>query len=386
MIFIAHDLAVVKNISDRVAVMYLGKICEVAGADDAVPATRPTLHRRAAEVDPGPRPTIRPDPETRIKGELPSPLFPPSGCRFRTRCPLAQERCAVEEPHAARPRRRPLRRLPLPDRPRGSTAAASPGAERRRHRLRRRPPSGSCSSAGASPGTRPSPPDASSLTLAMICWRFSRSMAACMPGDLQRRPHALLGEGHAERRVEHDLVGLGVGRVEQRVVGHDLGDEPDAAGLVGVEHPAGEHQLLGPGGTDEPRQQPAGADVARRQPDADEGGVEAGRGRGDADVGAEHEGEAATRRPAPLTAAITGCGSERRCGMSVAMCFCTAKPAWVRAEALGVRRLRRSHRRSRPAQKPRPAPVSTTTRHARIDGDRVEGGVQALRPARSSWR
>jgi len=98
MIFIAHDLAVVKNVSDRVAVMYLGKVCEVAASD--------TLYRDPAhpytvallKSIPVPDPTVRPDPEDRIEGELPSPLFPPSGCRFRTRCPLAQERCAVEEP------------------------------------------------------------------------------------------------------------------------------------------------------------------------------------------------------------------------------------------------------------------------------------------------
>ena len=98
LVFIAHDLAVVKNISDRVAVMYLGKLCEVAAAD--------TLYREPAHPYtaallnsiPVPDPNVRPDPDTRIKGELPSPLFPPSGCRFRTRCPAAQERCAAEEP------------------------------------------------------------------------------------------------------------------------------------------------------------------------------------------------------------------------------------------------------------------------------------------------
>jgi peptide/nickel transport system ATP-binding protein len=98
MIFIAHDLAVVKNVSDRVTVMYLGKVCEVAGADDLYRDPAHPYTDALLKSIPVPDPTVRPDTEGRIQGELPSPLFPPSGCRFRTRCPLAQERCAVEEP------------------------------------------------------------------------------------------------------------------------------------------------------------------------------------------------------------------------------------------------------------------------------------------------
>ena len=101
LIFIAHDLAVVKNVSDRVAVMYLGKVCEVATSDD--------LYRRPAHpytdlllrAIPVPDPNARPDPQVRASGEIPSPMFPPSGCRFRTRCPRASDRCASEEPQLA---------------------------------------------------------------------------------------------------------------------------------------------------------------------------------------------------------------------------------------------------------------------------------------------
>ena len=99
MVFIAHDLAVVKNVSDRVAVMYLGKLCEVAPARRPLPPPRASLHRRAADVDPRARPrrgratARRPWPAT-----CPRPSIPPSGCRFRTRCPFAQQKCADEEP------------------------------------------------------------------------------------------------------------------------------------------------------------------------------------------------------------------------------------------------------------------------------------------------
>jgi len=98
MVFIAHDLAVVKNVSDRVMVMYLGKVCEVAHPDDLYhhPAHPYTAALLAAI--PVPDPAIRPSEEKVLGGEIPSPMSPPSGCRFRTRCPRVQDRCAEEEP------------------------------------------------------------------------------------------------------------------------------------------------------------------------------------------------------------------------------------------------------------------------------------------------
>ena len=97
LVFIAHDLAVVKNVSDRVAVMYLGKLCEVAEPDDlyAHPAHPYTAALLASIPVPDPSVAVATDPLT---GELPSPVAPPSGCRFRTRCPLAQDLCAQVEP------------------------------------------------------------------------------------------------------------------------------------------------------------------------------------------------------------------------------------------------------------------------------------------------
>lgn len=97
LVFISHDLAVVKSIRDRVAVMYLGKIVETAPAGELY--ENPRHHYTAAllaaipDDEPGTGRTIE-----GVQGELPSPLAPPSGCRFRTRCPRAEARCAEEEP------------------------------------------------------------------------------------------------------------------------------------------------------------------------------------------------------------------------------------------------------------------------------------------------
>jgi len=98
MIFVAHNLAVVKNISDRVAVMYLGRLCEIGEVERIYarpvhPYTRALL---ASIPDVGVTDSANSLPL--LQGDLPSPANPPSGCRFRTRCPYASERCATEEP------------------------------------------------------------------------------------------------------------------------------------------------------------------------------------------------------------------------------------------------------------------------------------------------
>jgi len=92
MLFISHDLSVVHNISDRIAVMYLGKLVEVGTSDTITRAPAHPYTRALLDAVPSHRDTA--DQGTTLRGEIPSPMNPPSGCRFRTRCPIARQECA----------------------------------------------------------------------------------------------------------------------------------------------------------------------------------------------------------------------------------------------------------------------------------------------------
>ena len=143
LLFISHDLAIVEHMTHRVAVMYLGKIVEVAPK---------RAHLRRARSIPIPRRCSRPcrcpspaPARQRIilKGDVPSPINPPKGCRFHTRCPYAFDRCRVEEPPLQAGGDRTPRRLP-PARPCAAGQPARRKPARDAAALIRRMPGSSC--------------------------------------------------------------------------------------------------------------------------------------------------------------------------------------------------------------------------------------------------
>ncbi len=97
-LFISHDMSVIEHVSHRVAVMYLGHVVEIGGRDDVLSAPQHPYTEALLSAVPTAEPGGRQRKRTLLTGEVPSPITPPSGCPFHTRCPIAEARCRSEEP------------------------------------------------------------------------------------------------------------------------------------------------------------------------------------------------------------------------------------------------------------------------------------------------
>ena len=98
-LFISHDLSMIRHIADRVAVMYLGQIMELADVDDLYTTPSHPYTQALLSAVPVPDPEVEATRKRVIlEGDIPSPANPPPGCPFNTRCPIAQERCVAESP------------------------------------------------------------------------------------------------------------------------------------------------------------------------------------------------------------------------------------------------------------------------------------------------
>ncbi|MDR1192586.1 MAG: dipeptide ABC transporter ATP-binding protein [Peptococcaceae bacterium] len=97
-LFISHDLSVVRYVSNRVCVMFLGKVCELGDTEDIFQNPLHPYTKFLLEAVPKPNPHLRKEKKALLTGEMPSPVNPPAGCRFHTRCPLAMEICTKEIP------------------------------------------------------------------------------------------------------------------------------------------------------------------------------------------------------------------------------------------------------------------------------------------------